>query len=89
MTRIRFSLSTLFWAILVIALSLGWWHDRRSLQNKCKIDLYHYSQDLNSFRSVLYGLREDENYSKLTRRVQGVVDWAIKETDRRVEEVNK
>jgi hypothetical protein len=38
MKPIRFSLSTLFWLILVIALSVGWWIDRGQLAKKCKTE---------------------------------------------------
>lgn len=36
MKPIRFSLSNLFLVILAIALSLGWWIDRRYTAKKCK-----------------------------------------------------
>jgi hypothetical protein len=55
--RFHFSLSTLFWLILVIALSLGWWIDRSRLSKNYKantegLDYLRIMVSLNTYNMI-------------------------------------
>jgi uncharacterized membrane protein (DUF106 family) len=55
--KIRFSLSTLLWLIVVVAILLAWWRDRRSLLKEFEVDRQMLKDTINATKNAATSLR--------------------------------